>query len=97
MNRSKESLLTARWYSSWILVCAYIPVVVVYAVWIPLTLSGRFEKPGNDDLVFGLTPHQNRKKTIINSQSARRNGSNESSRLIERYDSDGDFILSGTS
>lgn len=50
--RSKESLLTARWYSSWILLSAYLPLILVYSVWIPLTYSGRWNS-SNDEAIFG--------------------------------------------
>ena len=34
---------SARWYSSWILVISLVPVVCLYAVWIPLTCSGQLK------------------------------------------------------
>jgi hypothetical protein len=43
MNRSMEAYRTARWYSSWILVTSLIPVILLYCVWVPLTMSGRLD------------------------------------------------------
>ncbi len=32
---------TARWYSSWILFSAVVPILIMYGVWGTLTLTGR--------------------------------------------------------
>jgi hypothetical protein len=37
---TEEAFHTARWYSSWILLFAYLPVVCMYMIWIPLTVNG---------------------------------------------------------
>jgi len=42
--RSPDSLMTARWYSSWILFADLLPIAVMYSVWIALTLSGRLAR-----------------------------------------------------
>lgn len=55
-DRSKVAFKTARWYSSWILISAYIPVIVMYFVWIPLTMSNKLREKkatDNDAAVFG--------------------------------------------
>ena len=42
MNRwSSEARVTARWYSSWVVVLAFVPLVVLYCIWIPATLLGK--------------------------------------------------------
>jgi hypothetical protein len=35
-----ETRNTARWYASWVLICAFIPITVLHAVWIPATMLG---------------------------------------------------------
>ena len=40
---SDEATKTCRFYSSWILVIAYIPIMVLYCIWLPLTCLGRLE------------------------------------------------------
>lgn len=42
---SKEALTTARWYSSWILIWAFVPVIALYSVWIPLSIMGKIPAP----------------------------------------------------
>mmetsp|Transcript_13325 Transcript_13325/g.18272 ORF Transcript_13325/g.18272 Transcript_13325/m.18272 type:complete len:397 (+) Transcript_13325:31-1221(+) len=32
-----------RWYSSWILLAAFIPIVCLYCIWLPLTCMGKIE------------------------------------------------------
>ena len=34
LDAKPEALRTARWYSSWILVVAYLPIVVMYYMWV---------------------------------------------------------------
>ena len=41
LSKSADSLKTARWYSSWILVADVVPVISMYCVWGWLTYSGR--------------------------------------------------------
>jgi hypothetical protein len=41
---NSETWETARWYSSWLLFMAFVPVIVLYSVWIPLTLSGKLSR-----------------------------------------------------
>jgi cytoskeletal protein RodZ len=37
-NHSREKM---RWWASWFLFAAYLPILFLYCVWIPLTLTGR--------------------------------------------------------
>lgn len=48
-TRSVEARKTARWYSSWILFSSFIPLVVMYSVWIPLSLMGKLDNIGAED------------------------------------------------
>jgi hypothetical protein len=52
---SDEAFKTARWYSSWILFSAYFPIIVMYMVWIPLTMTGLLSVQHRD---FKDVPHQ---------------------------------------
>ena len=42
---SKEAIVTARWWSSWILIWAFFPVIVLYLFWVPLSYMGKIPKP----------------------------------------------------
>jgi len=42
---SKEALTTARWWSSWILIWSFVPVIVLYIFWVPLSYMGRIPVP----------------------------------------------------
>eukprot|EP00596_Hydrurales_sp_CCMP1899_P002620 CAMPEP_0119044572 /NCGR_PEP_ID=MMETSP1177-20130426/32579_1 /TAXON_ID=2985 /ORGANISM="Ochromonas sp, Strain CCMP1899" /LENGTH=260 /DNA_ID=CAMNT_0007014867 /DNA_START=717 /DNA_END=1499 /DNA_ORIENTATION=+ len=63
---STKSLRTARWYSSWILLLSLLPSFILYAVWIPLTLSGQLDNLSVDRNMkveigtdrWGLTTYQ---------------------------------------
>jgi hypothetical protein len=33
----------ARWYSAWFLFAAYIPIFLLYLVWLPLTFMGKIK------------------------------------------------------
>ena len=35
--------MTCRWYASWILVCSFFPLVVMYFLWIYYTASGQLK------------------------------------------------------
>lgn len=39
--------LTCRWYASWILILALVPVIVMYIIWISNTLSGNITREAN--------------------------------------------------
>mmetsp|Transcript_10844 Transcript_10844/g.16510 ORF Transcript_10844/g.16510 Transcript_10844/m.16510 type:complete len:410 (+) Transcript_10844:194-1423(+) len=44
---NREARLTSRWYSSWAVTFAFVPLVVLYFVWIPATLMGWIETPAD--------------------------------------------------
>jgi hypothetical protein len=39
-----EALRTSRWYASWLLVLAALPIVLLHLLWIPATLCGYIGK-----------------------------------------------------
>lgn len=39
--RTHEASITPRWYSSWVLFFAYVPIYALYIWWLPLTLMGK--------------------------------------------------------
>jgi len=41
--RSEKSLMTARWYSAWILFVDMIPVFLMYGIWATLTIVGKLK------------------------------------------------------
>eukprot|EP01041_Mallomonas_annulata_P000343 gene343-612_t len=49
-TRNYDARKTPRWWSSWILFMAYVPIVILYLVWIPLTVMGKLQphKPDQD-------------------------------------------------
>jgi len=40
LNFSLEARITSRWYASWMLVLAFVPIVVLHMIWIPATVRG---------------------------------------------------------
>ncbi len=51
------SVYQGRWYASWMLLCAYIPIIGLYMVWLPLTCSGRLKAadiPENEEIMKAL-------------------------------------------
>jgi hypothetical protein len=40
---NRDIRLTFRWYSAWVVVSAYVPLVLMYLIWIPSTIFGRIE------------------------------------------------------
>ena len=52
-DESPEAVITARWYSSWILLCAFLPILACHAVWIPLTLTGKLKEYDDSQVIFG--------------------------------------------
>ena len=54
---SDEATKTCRFYSSWILVAAYIPIMVLYCIWLPLTCLGRLEHIEEEREFFALINH----------------------------------------
>ncbi len=42
-NFSSAAVHEARWYSSWLLLLSYFPIIILYLIWLPLTLVGRIK------------------------------------------------------
>lgn len=42
---NKEALSTARWWSSWILTMSFLPVIILYIFWVPLSYMGKIPAP----------------------------------------------------
>lgn len=42
-SSSKEAAERCRWWSSWMLVLAFVPIAVLYLVWLPLTCMGKIK------------------------------------------------------
>lgn len=40
---NRDIRLTFRWYSAWVVVSAYVPLIILYLIWIPSTMMGRIE------------------------------------------------------
>jgi hypothetical protein len=49
--------LTCRWISSVILLCSYIPIIILYTCWIILSYRGKINEA--DDVIQGIATHQN--------------------------------------
>jgi hypothetical protein len=41
-----EARHNSRWYASWLLAAAYVPIFILYCVWIPATFMGRIHGGG---------------------------------------------------
>lgn len=39
--RSYEAVRQARWWSSWVLIAAFVPILCLYLIWLPLTCMGQ--------------------------------------------------------
>jgi hypothetical protein len=37
---NREAKITSRWYASWFLLAAFLPIIALYLIWIPSTLLG---------------------------------------------------------
>ena len=46
---SGDALKTSRWYSSWVVMLALVPIVLLYLVWIPATVLGLIEEEQEAD------------------------------------------------
>lgn len=40
-----------RWFASWVLFAAYWPIIILYIVWIPMTLMGKFPESARDSMM----------------------------------------------
>ena len=96
MFSSGEALRSARWYSSWLLVLSLVPVVCLYAVWIPLTCSGKLKpkrkrrsRPVSDQRgKWLLGSYQNISSASLQSNSNSSKISRNASTSIRRVDSE---------
>ncbi len=52
-----RALHTSRWYASWLLVVAMLPILVLYMVWIPATYLGYIEDK-NEKSYRSLSPNE---------------------------------------
>lgn len=48
LTKSADSLMTARWWSSWILVANVVPIACLYSMWGWLTLTGKLNNTRED-------------------------------------------------
>jgi hypothetical protein len=46
LRGSRPENKNCRWWASWILIFAFLPIVILYSVWLPLTCSGRIWEEG---------------------------------------------------
>eukprot|EP01035_Chromulina_nebulosa_P017054 gene17054-22564_t len=49
---SAIALKTARWYASWLLLFSFIPLILMYSIWIPLSLSDKLGPVDRDEILF---------------------------------------------
>jgi hypothetical protein len=40
-----------RWFASWVLFAAYWPIIILYLVWIPLTIMGKFPRTARESIL----------------------------------------------
>lgn len=53
---NSEARVTSRWYSSWVVVLSYLPLVVLYCIWIPATIMGKIPKcPSSETQVADMS------------------------------------------
>lgn len=43
---NNEARLNSRWYASWLLAAAYLPILLLYVIWIPASLMGKISGEG---------------------------------------------------
>ena len=63
---SNDAQLTARWYSSWLLLFAYLPILLLYLVWLPLTV---FEEVEAADIAINRDIVANHRRSFRHSGS----------------------------
>ena len=51
-----DALLTPRWYSAWLLLTAFIPIALMYALWGYYTYTGVCKMPENEEDIECHTP-----------------------------------------
>ncbi|RYY72546.1 hypothetical protein EON63_20725 [archaeon] len=47
---SSKATARCRWWSSWLLLLAYLPILLLYLVWLPLTCMGKIRVADRVDL-----------------------------------------------
>jgi hypothetical protein len=68
---SPEAARQCRWYSAWLLFAAYVPIAMLYFVWLPLTCMGKIKAadiPENEE--FGRDSKWNRGSVTATSNNA---------------------------
>jgi hypothetical protein len=55
---NRDIRLTFRWYSAWVVVSAFVPLVLLYLIWIPSTLLGRIEDDDEERAMLQKPLHQ---------------------------------------
>ena len=51
-----DALLTPRWYSAWLLLSAFIPITIMYALWGYYTYNGMCSMPEHEEDIECHTP-----------------------------------------
>lgn len=65
-SSASDAFLTARWYSSWILFVAIVPIFVMYGVWATLSLLGKLQPPADQsESILDWEPVVNELDTMI--------------------------------
>lgn len=71
-TNAAEAFFTARWYSSWILFSAIVPIFIMYGVWGTLTLLGKLKPASNaPSNLFDCQPVPTELDEIILDESCR--------------------------
>lgn len=86
-----ESRVTARWYSSWVVIFSFLPLVVLYAIWIPATLDGRINsttitKKSLSQLDQSTDKHNSNKRKKSNNLDQNNNNNNKSNNINSDID-----------
>ncbi len=55
-----------RWWACWVLFAAYWPIIILYLVWIPLTIKGAFKSTTRASMIERATKAQ--RKSEIEAQ-----------------------------
>jgi hypothetical protein len=53
---NSEARVTSRWYSSWVVVLSFLPLVMLYCIWIPATIMGRIQPSARSDETTSSSP-----------------------------------------
>ena len=69
-SRRPKGMYQSRWYSSWILISAYIPIVLLYVVWLPMTCMGKIKSTEDD--IKEKQPKEEEKENRVRVEFARK-------------------------